>query len=154
MKLFDERKKPKMTNHLTPPIPLSIEPTTDKAGLEKARDRDSKLYTHGDTLYLAGTSSFQDGWDDIKIPFNNTNQSIKYRDAVAVLKVNPDIMNVVGHSSVALELQKNFPDRNFKKQHLRSTSTLSNSNRQPLLELLRPCFNTRPRSSKLSQCGT
>ncbi len=37
--------------------------------------------------------------------------------AVAALKVNPDIMNVVGHSlggSVALELQQNFPDRKFK----------------------------------------
>ncbi len=37
--------------------------------------------------------------------------------AVAALKLNPNITNVVGHSlggSVALKLQENFPDRNFK----------------------------------------
>jgi hypothetical protein len=117
MKLIDERAKPKMINHLTPPIPLSIQPLTDKAGLEKAYGRETKLYTHGDTLYIAGTSSFQDVLDDVKIPFNNTFQSMRYRDALAVLKVNPGITNVVGHSlggSVALELQKDFPDRKFK----------------------------------------
>jgi hypothetical protein len=117
MKLIDERKKPLMTNHLSPPKPLSIEPITDKAGLEKAYGRESKLYTHGDTLYIAGTSSLQDVWDDLKIPFNQTDKSMRYRMAVAALKVNPDIMNVVGHSlggSVALELQQNFPDRKFK----------------------------------------
>ncbi len=117
MKLIDERKKPKRTNHLTPPIPLSIEPITDKAGLEKAYGRESNLYTHGDTLYIAGSSSFQDVWDDLNIPFNQTDKSMRYRKAVAALKVNTYIMNVVGHSlggSVALELQKNFPDRKFK----------------------------------------
>ncbi len=117
MKLIDERKKPKRTNHLSPPIPLSIEPITDKAGLEKAYGREPKLYTHGDTLYIAGTSSLQDVWDDLKIPLNLTEQSMRYRKAASLLKVNPDIMNVVGHSlggSVALELQKNFPDRKFK----------------------------------------
>ena len=117
MKLIDERKKPKRTNHLTPPIPYSIEPITDKAGLEKAYGRESKLYTHGDTLYIAGTSSLQDVWDDLKIPFNMTDQSMRYRKATSLLKVNSNIQNVVGHSlggSVALELQKNFPDRKFK----------------------------------------
>ena len=117
MKLIDERKKPKRTNHLTPPIPLSIEPITDKAGLEKAYGRESNLYTHGDTLYIAGSSSFQDVWDDLNIPFNQTDKSMRYRKAVAALKVNTYIMNVVGHSlggSVALELQKNFPIANSK----------------------------------------
>ncbi len=117
MKLIDERKKPKRTNHLTPPIPYSIEPITDKAGLEKAYGRESKLYTHGDTLYIAGTSSLQDVWDDLKIPFSMTDQSMRYRKATSLLKVNSNIQNVEGHSlggSVALELQKNFPDRKFK----------------------------------------
>ncbi len=117
MKLIDEKKKPIMYNHLSPPIPLSIEPITDKVGLEKAYGRGSKLYTHGNTLYIAGTSSLQDVWDDLKIPFNQTDKSQRYRMAVAALKLNPNITNVVGHSlggSVALELQKNFPDRNFK----------------------------------------
>ncbi len=42
---------------------------------------------------------------------------MRYRNAVAALKVNLYIMNVVGHSlggSLALELQENFPDRKFK----------------------------------------
>ncbi len=117
MKLIDERQKPIMYNHLSPPIPLSIEPITDKVGLEKAYGRGSKLYTHGNTLYIAGTSSLQDVWDDLKIPFNQTDKSQRYRMAVAALKLNPNITNVVGHSlggSVALELQENFPDRKFK----------------------------------------
>ena len=117
MKLFDEQVKQHRTNHISPPTPLSIPPITDKAGLNKAYGRASKLYTHGDTLYIAGTSSFQDVWDDLKTPFNQTDKSMRYRKAVTALKVNPDIMNVVGHSlggSVALELQKNFPDRKFK----------------------------------------
>jgi hypothetical protein len=131
MKLIDEIAKPKMDNYITPPkhllttthriitnsTPLKIEPITDKEGLAKAYGRESKLYTHGDTLYIAGTSSIQDVWDDLKIPFKQTDKSMRYRNAVAALKVNPDIMNVVGHSlggSVALELQTNFPNRKFK----------------------------------------
>ena len=117
MKLFDEQVKQHTTNHLSPPIPLSIPPITDKAGLNKAYGRGSKLYTHGNTLYIAGTSSLQDVWDDLKIPLNLTEQSDRYKKAASLLKVNKDIQNVVGHSlggSVALELQKDFPDRKFK----------------------------------------
>jgi hypothetical protein len=117
MKLIDERKKPKRTNHLTPPIPLSIEPITDKAGLDKAYGRDSKLYTHGDTLYIAGTTSFGDFLDWPKIPLNRTSKTMVYGNALQVVKANAEIKNLVGHSLggvSALELQKNFPDRKFK----------------------------------------
>jgi hypothetical protein len=117
MKLIDERKKPIRNNHLTPPIPLSIEPITDKLGLSKAYGRESKLYTHGDTLYIAGTHSFGDVMDWPKIPLGMVDKSKRYQKAIEVLKVNKDIVNVVGHSlggSVALELQQNFPDRKFK----------------------------------------
>jgi hypothetical protein len=132
MKLIDEKPKTLVDNYMTSPkhllttvkkppasnsTSLSIEPITDKEGLTKAYGRQSKLYTHADTLYIAGTSSIQDIWDDLKIPFKQTDKSMRYRNAVAALKVNPNIMNVVGHSlggSVALELQKNFPDRKFK----------------------------------------
>ena len=47
-----------------------------------------------------------------------TDQSMRYRKATSLLKDNSNIQNVVGHSlggSVALELQKNFPDRKFKR---------------------------------------
>jgi hypothetical protein len=132
MKLIDEVTKKKYKNYIRPEQPpntvmkntimknsepLSIEPILDKDGLSKAYGRESKLYTHGDTLYIAGTSSVQDVWDDLKIPFKQTDKSMRYKNAVALLKTNPDIKNVVGHSlggSVALELQQNFPDRKFK----------------------------------------
>ena len=117
MKLIDERTIKNRTNHLSPPIPYTIEPITDKVGLNKAYGRASKLYTHGNTLYIAGTSSLQDVWDDLKIPLNLTEQSERYKKAASLLKVNKDIQNVVGHSlggSVALELQKDYPERKFK----------------------------------------
>ena len=113
VKLQARKQKPMLTNSQS----LSIEPITDKAGLEKAYGRESKVYTNGDTLYIAGTSSIQDIWDDLKIPFKQTDKSLRYKNAAAALKANRDIANVVGHSlggSVALELQKNFPERNFK----------------------------------------
>jgi hypothetical protein len=121
MKLIDDVVKKKFKNYITPMIqnkkPYSIEPILDKDGLDKAYSKESKLYTHGDTLYIAGTSSLQDVWDDLKIPFRQTDKSMRYKNASALLKVNRDITNVVGHSlggSVALELQQNFPERNFK----------------------------------------
>ena len=113
VKIQPRKQKPALTNSQS----LAIEPITDKEGLEKAYGRESKVYTNGDTLYIAGTSSIQDIWDDLKIPFNQTDKSLRYKNAAAALKANRDIVNVVGHSlggSVALELQKNFPERNFK----------------------------------------
>jgi hypothetical protein len=99
MKLIDDVVKKKFKNYRTPmkqsSKPYSIEPILDKDGLDKAYSKESKLYTHGDTLYI----------------------SMRYKNASALLKVNRDITNVVGHSlggSVALELQQNFPERNFK----------------------------------------
>ncbi len=113
VKLQPRKQKPLLTNSQS----LTTEPIKDKACLEKAYGRESKVYMNGDTLYIAGTSSIQDIWDDLKIPFNQTAKSLRYRNAAAALKANKDIVNVVGHSlggSVALELQKNMPERNFK----------------------------------------
>ncbi len=117
MKLIDERKKPKRTNHLSAPIPYNLEPITDKVGLEKAYGRDSKLYKHGDTLYVAGTTTFGDVMDWPKIPLNRGTKTMVYGKALQAVKLDPAIKNVVGHSlggAAALELQRNFPDRKFK----------------------------------------
>ena len=117
MKLIDERKKPKRTNHLTAPIPYNLEPITDKVGLDKAYGRESKLYTHGDTLYVAGTTTFGDVMDWPKIPLHQGNKTMVYGKALQAVKLNSEIKNVVGHSlggAAALELQRNFPDRKFK----------------------------------------
>ena len=68
-------------------------------------------------MYIAGTSGLNDVWDDLKIPFNLTSQSKRYIDAEKLLKIYPDTKGIVGHSlggAVALELQKNYPEKQFK----------------------------------------
>ena len=59
---------------------------------------------------------YQDAWDDLKIPFGLTKYSQRYQEADQMLKDNPQITNVIGHSlvgSVALELAKNNPKSNL-----------------------------------------
>ena len=76
-------------------------------------------------MFVAGTKdSPQDRWDDVsKTPFQATNNSFRYISANTALKQNdaldPDhqITSLVGHSlagSVVLEMQKQYPDINFK----------------------------------------
>jgi pimeloyl-ACP methyl ester carboxylesterase len=75
-------------------------------------------------MFVSGTKDFpQDHWDDLKIPFNLTAESLRYRNADQALKhnelLNPEqqITSLVGHSlggSVVLEMQKQYPDRSFK----------------------------------------
>ena len=93
-----------------PPKPL-FEVMTDDHGLKNAYNNDDKLFLHRNTLFVAGTSNLQDAWDDLKIPFHLTSHSKRYQDADKLMKANPQIDRVVGHSlggSVALELQKNY----------------------------------------------
>ena len=76
-------------------------------------------------MFVAGTKDFpQDHWDDLtKIPTNTVYNTLRYINADKALKQNdalyPDhkITSLVGHSlagSVVLEMQKQYPDRNFK----------------------------------------
>ena len=97
--------------------PIYIKPNTDVQGLHEAYNRQTHLYIHGDTLYVAGTdpTDLQDDVDDLGIPFHETSKSLRYKNTLDLLDVNPDVKNIVGHSlggSVDLELQKNFKDRN------------------------------------------
>ena len=129
MKLYDEVTKSKVTNytitpkHLStsqkqkPPRPIIVKQITDKDGLHKAYALDEKLYARGDTLYIAGTSSLRDVWDDLKIPFHLTSRSDRYQNASKYLEENQTIKQLVGHSlggSVALELQGNMEKRKFQ----------------------------------------
>lgn len=89
------------------------ETITDTQGLDRAYEN-RNYYIHGDTLYIAGTNSWRDVFDDItKIPFwGNLKDSERYQQAEKALKENPQIKHVIGHSlggSVALELEKTFP---------------------------------------------
>ncbi len=91
MKLYDDVVKSKVTNHMVPPKhqPSAkaymrsslrvIEKVTDKEGLHKAYAATDKLFAEGDTLYIAGTSSLRDVWDDLKIPFHLTSKSDRYQ---------------------------------------------------------------------------
>ena len=103
----------------TPVLPLytkRIEHITDAEGLDRAKDQEKRIYVHGNTMYLSGTSwrnkktgmpSLQDPWDDLKIPIYKTRYAQRYKYAEEFMKQNPNIDRIVGHSlggSVALEL--------------------------------------------------
>ena len=69
-----------------------------------------------DTMFLAGTSNLQDVWDDFKIPFRLTRFTNRYQDADNLLKSNPQVKKLVGHSlsvAVSMELQKQHPNRDY-----------------------------------------
>jgi hypothetical protein len=42
----------------------------DKIGLQRAYDTPEGLYQHNGNLYIAGTKSFRDVIDDLKLPFD------------------------------------------------------------------------------------
>ena len=88
----------------------------NEIGLGNAYKSDNKISIKDDTMFLAGTSNLRDVWDDLKIPFNLTKFSQRYQDADNLLKHNPQVKKLVGHSlsgSVSLELQKQHPNRHF-----------------------------------------
>ncbi len=88
---------------------------TDTDGLDRAY-ANTHVYIHGDTLYIAGSHTWRDVFDDLtKVPFyGDVRESERYQQAEKALKENPQIKHVIGHSlggTVALELEKNYPDR-------------------------------------------
>ena len=91
---------------------------TNKLGLSKAYASDSAIHIDGDTMYIAGTRNIRDWYDDItKLPFGLTKHADRYRQAEEVLKENPNVKKLVGHSlssAVSDELKKAHPDRNLE----------------------------------------
>ena len=53
------------------------------------------LYRDRNILYIAGTRTFADVLDDLRIPLNDTVHSQRYRDAVPLMN---GVNVVVGHS--------------------------------------------------------
>ena len=91
----------------------------DRVGLDRAYSLDSGVLADGTTLYVAGTKSIRDVWDDLKIPLGLTSLSHRYGEADRVLDASPQIKRVVGHSlggAVALELQKSHPQLNLQSE--------------------------------------
>jgi hypothetical protein len=94
-----------------------VKKISDSEGLSRAY-KDGNTHVHNKTLYVAGTNTWTDVFDDItKVPFwGSTTDASRYKAADKVLRENPQIENIVGHSlggAVALELQKQYPDRRF-----------------------------------------
>jgi hypothetical protein len=84
---------------------------TDATGLARAYEQ-GDAYAYGDTLYIAGSHTAKDWYDDLtKVPiWGDLKNSTRYQQAEKALAAHPNIKRVVGHSlggSVALELQKN-----------------------------------------------
>lgn len=76
---------------------------SNEEGLGKAySNRDTFLYQNGTTLFVGGTQTAKDVWDDLKIPFDKVDQSKRYIDANKVIEDNilegHPITNLVGHS--------------------------------------------------------
>ena len=97
---------------------IGVERISDATGLDRAY-KDGDTHLNNKTLYIAGTHTLQDAYDDVtKIPFwGSVTDATRYKAAEKVINDNPQIENIVGHSlagSVALELQKQYPDRNLK----------------------------------------
>ena len=85
---------------------------TDAQGLDRAYQH-GDYYIHGDTMYIAGSHTAKDWYDDVtKIPvWGDLRDSTRYKAARDGLMENPQVKRVIGHSlgsSVALELQKNY----------------------------------------------
>ena len=88
----------------------------NEIGLQKAYRAKDYIYVDGDAMYMAGSQTARDWWDDFtKIPVWGDSRKIqRYQDAVEVLKENPQVKNLVGHSlsgSVALQLEKDNPGK-------------------------------------------
>jgi len=88
---------------------------TDAEGIAKAY-KQGDYYTHGRTMFIAGSHTVRDWFDDItKVPaWGDLKDSDRYQKVLKEFTNNDAIDTVVGHSlggSVSLELQKNYPDR-------------------------------------------
>ena len=70
--------------------PITLKPLSDVEGLQRASARTNGVYIRNNIMFVAGTKDFpQDHWDDVsKIPFQATNNSLRYLNADKALKQN------------------------------------------------------------------
>ncbi len=97
---------------------------SDADGLSRAYKLHEGVCTQGDAMYIAGTKSFHDAWDDLKIPFGQTASTERFRNASLVLDAMPQVRRIVGHSlggAVALQLEKH----RYSFNNLRCASCVS-----------------------------
>eukprot|EP00972_Heterocapsa_arctica_P057957 8550391-Heterocapsa_arctica.AAC.1 len=91
----------------TPPIDIS-----DEDGFTKAYAATNGLYQHYNKLFIAGTRDFpRDHWDDLNIPFHQTLNGKRGRDAEACYKAHHEVDTVIVHSfggAIALNMQRRY----------------------------------------------
>ena len=122
MKVNDKKRKNTTTfenqfhsyQHVEKPT-LKYNQITDSEGLRRAYEH-GDYYVHGRTMFIAGSHTIRDWFDDItKVPaWGDLKGSERYQKALEEFKNNREIDTVVGHSlggSASLELQKNYPSR-------------------------------------------
>jgi len=85
--------------------------------IERAyNDVNNVYYDSGtDTMAIAGTHSLSDVLTDVNIPFGTLSRTDRYQQAKQLYNLYGKPKNVVGHSlgsSIALELQREYPDMN------------------------------------------
>ena len=59
---------------------------TDTQGLRLAYDNPEGIYQKGSILYIAGTESGRDVYDDLKLPLHQTQQTKRYKDVDKFIK--------------------------------------------------------------------
>ena len=67
---------------------LSKSTLTNQEGLEKAYQSPNYIYQDGSTLFIGGTQTARDVWDDLKIPFDKVDKSKRYQDANKLVENN------------------------------------------------------------------
>ena len=91
---------------------------SNQEGLDKAYKENNYVFKNGSTLYIAGTQTKRDVWDDItKVPFNRVDKSQRYLDASKIIEnsilENKPVTNIIAHSlggSVGLKLVENYKE--------------------------------------------
>eukprot|EP00972_Heterocapsa_arctica_P013443 1979246-Heterocapsa_arctica.AAC.1 len=83
-----------------------------KKALQRHMQQTNELYQHYNKLFIAGTRDFpHDHFDDLKIPFNQTLDGKRGRDAEAYYLSHHEIDTTVGHSlggAIALNLEQKY----------------------------------------------
>ena len=94
---------------------------TNTQGIRMAYDTDNKIYVRGNKMYVGGTTSAVNWLENFtKLPFGvlgGVRDMERYIEAERILKENPQISELVGHSQagpVVLTLARDFPERNLK----------------------------------------
>ena len=93
-------------------LPVKIEYLPDVSGIERAYNTVSKNYVFGNTLYIAGTSSWYDVFCDLMIPLHLLGCTERYQISEDIINNNSNITRVVGHSlggAITHNLIRDYP---------------------------------------------